>query len=199
MSVSVGQQKQHEIAPSAALPSAGSTAHTKEDDNAPGSGSEEIEERDDDGDELPPPSRSKGAVLPPRAQSGDENPSLGHPEEDPAKASRTTRAAHHTPPDVASTPRATRASVRRAQTPTTRAAQPAQSQTPARVPSALASTPARTAQPQLSTPASTPVSHTKKLPGAGKSGLGLPPLNSSEWGFEDIKLPPPPSTPKRRS
>ncbi|KAG6814606.1 hypothetical protein H0H92_000135 [Tricholoma furcatifolium] len=34
---------------------------------------------------------------------------------------------------------------------------------------------------------------------AGKSGLGLPALTSSEWEFEDVKLPPPPSAPKRHA
>ncbi|KAG5728797.1 hypothetical protein E4T56_gene6254 [Termitomyces sp. T112] len=32
----------------------------------------------------------------------------------------------------------------------------------------------------------------------GKSGLGLPALTSNEWNFEDVKLPPPPPTSKRR-
>ncbi|KAG6909867.1 hypothetical protein DXG01_014903 [Tephrocybe rancida] len=54
------------------------------------------------------------------------------------------------------------------------------------------------AQPQTRTPTTTPARLSKK-PAAGKSGLGLPALTSSEWGFEDVKLrPPPPPTPKRR-
>ncbi|KAG6840601.1 hypothetical protein C0991_005642 [Blastosporella zonata] len=38
-----------------------------------------------------------------------------------------------------------------------------------------------------------------KKAAVSKSGLGLPALNSSEWDFEEVKLPPPPPTPKRRS
>ncbi|KAG6872669.1 hypothetical protein C0995_007778 [Termitomyces sp. Mi166 len=44
----------------------------------------------------------------------------------------------------------------------------------------------------------TPARGNKKL-ASGKSGLELPPLTSSEWEFEDVKLPPPPPTPNRRS
>ncbi len=32
----------------------------------------------------------------------------------------------------------------------------------------------------------------------GKISSGLPPLNSSEWGFEEIKLPPGPSKKKSK-
>ncbi|KAG6879119.1 hypothetical protein C0992_005096 [Termitomyces sp. T32_za158] len=46
-----------------------------------------------------------------------------------------------------------------------------------------------TSTPTLSTPG--------KKSASSKSALGLPALTSTEWDFEDIKLPPPP-TPKRR-
>ena len=43
----------------------------------------------------------------------------------------------------------------------------------------------------------TPASQSRKAHVAtGKTLAALPPLDSSEWGFEDIKLPPPPRSNK---
>jgi programmed cell death 6-interacting protein len=51
-------------------------------------------------------------------------------------------------------------------------------------------TPAPQTESPLPSPPSTG-SHTRKQP-SGKSALGLPALNSSEWDFEEIQLPPGP-------
>ena len=44
---------------------------------------------------------------------------------------------------------------------------------------------------QVKSPPSSTESHTRKQP-PPKPALGLPSLNSNEWGFEEVSLPPGP-------